>query len=591
MKKANNAAAGSSSEVLKKLLIRLKDRRALAALSLIAAFVSVALSLVIPVLVGRGIDCIVGEGSVDFEKLTPYLVMIGICALISALANYLMGRVNNRITYHCVRRIRTEAFERIQHKPLSALDGRAIGDTVSRLITDTDQLADGLLLGFSQLFTGVLAILGTLAFMLSVSPIITLAVVLLSPLSIVVAGFISKRSYLSFKARTEARGENTALIDEFVGEQKLIRAFKYEAEARKRFSESNERLAVCSVKATFLSSLTNPSTRFANSIIYASVAVLGALSVIGTVGGGLTVGGLSAFLSYANQYTKPFNEISGVIAELQGALAGAQRLFELIEAPVETEPKEDELNPEDGSVRFDSVAFSYDKKSELIKDFSLDVKNGMRVAIVGPTGCGKTTLINLIMRFYEQDGGIIIFGGADTRRMKRSTLRSKIGMVLQQTWLKTSTVRDNIAMGDPDASFEEIVDAAKKAHAHGFIMRLENGYDTVVGDEGGALSEGQKQLICIARAMLAKPDVLILDEATSSIDTRTEMLVQDAMLSLMKGRTSFVVAHRLSTVRGADVILVMDSGRVIEKGSHDELISKGGFYKRLYETQFAHRDA
>lgn len=588
MKKTTEKKSGASKNTIIKLLSEIKKHRALAAVSLILAAASVALSLVIPVLVGGGIDCIVGEGRVDFPRLRPYLIGIAACALLSAAANYLMGRINNRITYRTLRDLRTTAFERLQHQPLSALDGRPVGDTVSRLISDADQLADGLLLGFSQLFTGVITIIGTLVFMLLVSPLVTLAVVLLSPLSVIVARFIAKRSYQSFKTQTEARGENTALIDEFIGEQKLIRAFSYEAEAEKRFEASNKNLARHAVKATFLSSLTNPSTRFVNSLIYAAVAVLGALSVIGVIGGNLTVGGLSAFLSYANQYTKPFNEISGVIAELQGALACAERLFKLIEAPLEDDEVDKALaeTAENGGVSFDSVAFSYDKNTEFIKDFSLEVRDGMRVAIVGPTGCGKTTLINLLMRFYDVDGGSIRLGGADTKRMSRKALRENFGMVPQDTWLKTGTVRENILMGRKDASEEELVEAAKKAHAHGFIMRLKDGYDTVIGEDGGALSQGQKQLLCIARVMHKRPRVLILDEATSSIDTRTELLVQDAFLKLMQGRTSFIVAHRLSTVRGADVILVMKDGRIIEKGSHDELLERGGFYKELYETQF-----
>ncbi len=596
MKNAKNAEASkkkgmsaASRETIKKLLEKLAGRKLLAVCSLLLALVSVALSLLIPVLVGKSIDCIIDKGRVDFVSLRPYLAWIGISAALSGLASYLMSLVNNRITYGMVKDIRTEAFAHIQNMPLSELDPRPVGDTVSRLISDADQLADGLLLGFSQLFTGVITIIGTLFFMLSVDPLITLAVVVLSPLSLIVARFIAKHSYRSFKEQAEARGENTAVIDEYVGEQKLVRAFSYEKKARELFGKTNTKLEKIAVKATFLSSLTNPSTRFVNSIIYAAVAVLGALSVTGVIGGALTVGGLSAFLSYANQYTKPFNEISGVFAELSGALACAERLFALIDAPVETPDPVSAETPAagDGSMRFESVDFSYDPERELIKDFSLDVGSGQRIAIVGPTGCGKTTLINLIMRFYDVNAGEIRLGGVETRRMTRSELRSRFGMVLQDTWLKSGTVRENIAMGRKNATDAEIIAAAKKAHAHGFITRLPQGYSTVLGESGGTLSQGQKQLLCIARVMLSEPPALILDEATSSIDSRTELLVQDAFAELMKGRTSFIVAHRLSTVRDADMILVMKAGKIIEKGTHKELLDKGGFYRELYETQFA----
>lgn len=588
-KQKKNAMNAASRETVKKLLKRLAGRKLLAFCSLLLALVSVALSLLIPVLVGKSIDCIIDKGRVDFIALKPYLLWIGISALVSGLASYLMGLVNNRITYGLVKDIRVEAFAHIQDMPLSELDPHPVGDTVSRLISDADQLADGLLLGFSQLFTGVITIIGTLFFMLSVDPLITLAVVALSPLSLIVARFIAKHSYKSFKKQAEARGKNTAVIDEYIGEQKLVRAFSYEKKARELFGKTNAKLEKHAVKATFLSSLTNPSTRFVNSIIYAAVAVLGALSVTGVIGGALTVGGLSAFLSYANQYTKPFNEISGVFAELSGALACAERLFALIEAPVETpDPVSAEAPAEgDESMRFESVDFSYDPERELIKDFSLEVGNGQRIAIVGPTGCGKTTLINLIMRFYDVNAGRISLGGVETRSMTRAELRSRFGMVLQETWLKSGTVRENIAMGRKNATDAEIIAAAKRAHAHGFITRLPNGYDTLLGESGGTLSQGQKQLLCIARVMLSEPPALILDEATSSIDSRTELLVQDAFAELMKGRTSFIVAHRLSTVRDADMILVMKAGKIIEKGTHKELLDKGGFYKELYETQFA----
>ena len=576
----------NSRAVIRSLLVRLRGYRLFAALSLVLALVCVALTLLIPVLVGRGIDCIKETGKVDFAALRPYLLGIGVSAAAAALANYLMSLINNRITYGMVRGIRQEAFAHIQKMPLSALDPRPVGETVSRLIADADQLADGLLLGFSQLFTGVMTILGTLVFMLSINPLIALAVVLLSPLSLLMASFIAKRTYKNFHLQAETRGEATALADEYIGDQKLIRAFSYEKTAKERFREVNERLRKHSVRATFLSSLTNPTTRFVNSLIYAGVAVLGAMSVIG---GGLTVGGLSAFLSYANQYTKPFNEISGVVAELQGALACAERLFELIDSPAQSPDPALPNSPAEGalSVDFENVDFSYTPEKELIKDFSLRVPNGSRVAIVGPTGCGKTTLINLIMRFYDPDGGVIRLGGVDTRKMTRADLRSRFGMVLQDTWLKSGTVRENIAMAKPDATEDEIIAAAKAAHADGFIRRLPDGYDTYIGESGGALSQGQKQLLCIARVMLLSPPALILDEATSSIDTRTEILVQDAFAKLMRGRTSFVVAHRLSTIRDADVILVMRDGHIIEHGTHAELLEKRGFYRELYETQFA----
>ena len=571
---------------VKKLLERLKRFRLAAAASLLLALVSSGLTLLIPVLVGRGIDCIVEAGRVDLPALVPYLIGIGISAAAAALAGYLMGLINNRITYGTVRAIRSEAFSHIQRLPLSSLDPRPVGETVSRLIADADQLADGLLLGFSQLFTGLVTIVGTLAFMLSIHPLIALVVVLLSPLSLLVAGFIAKRAYSGFITQAKTRGEATALIDEFTGEQKLIRAFGYESAAKERFGEVNERLRRHSVRAVFISSLTNPSTRFVNSLIYAGVAVLGAFGVIS---GGLTVGGLSAFLSYANQYTKPFNEISGVIAELQGALACAERLFELIDASEQTPDPIPALTPaaDDGSMEFKHVDFSYEPERELIKDFSLSVGSGKRIAIVGPTGCGKTTLINLIMRFYDVLGGSISLGGVDTRAMTRHELRSRFGMVLQDTWLGSGTVRENIAMGRPDATEEEIVEAARAAHCDGFIRRLPKGYDTELGEAGGSLSAGQKQLLCIARVMLLRPPMLILDEATSSIDTRTELLVQDAFNKLMEGRTSFIVAHRLSTIRDADLILVMRDGHIVEQGSHLELLEKAGFYSELYETQFA----
>lgn len=582
----DSATRGTAAELLR----RMRPYRAKFALSLVLSLIYVFLSLCIPVLAGDIIDCIIGAGRVDFSKIAPFLLKLGAAAAGAALAQWLVSLCNNSITYGCVRDIRSEAFRRVQKLPLSYFDSHPAGETVSRMLSDADQLADGLLMGFSQLFTGIMTILGTLVFMLSVNPLITLVVVAVTPLSLAAASFISKRTYSMFRKQSETRGEQTAMIEEFIGEQKLIRAFSYEARSAERFNTVNEKLQKFSLRAVFFSSLTNPCTRFVNAVIYAGVAVSGAFSVLA---GALTVGGLSAFLSYANQYTKPFNEISGVITELQGAFACAARLFELINTPEETDapacsaPAEKPASTV-GNISFRNVCFSYTPDTELIRDFSLDVKSGMRVAIVGPTGCGKTTLINLLMRFYDVNSGEIIIDDVETRSMPRHELRKKFGMVLQDTWLQAGTVRQNIAMGRPDASDSEIISAAKACHAHGFITRLPNGYDTMLDEAGGSLSQGQKQLLCIARVMLLKPPMLILDEATSSIDTRTELLVQDAFAKLMHGRTSFIVAHRLSTIREADIILVMRSGRIVESGTHDELLRADGFYKKLYESQFAH---
>ena len=555
-------------------------------LSLLLSLIVVALTLYVPILVGRAIDCIAGAGRVDFDALARVLTTIAVCVVLTAAAQWLQSDLNNRVTYATVRDIRRDAFARIQQLPLSYLDSHPTGDVVSRMIADVDTFADGLLMGFTQLFTGVMTIAGTLIFMLTLSPVITLAVVVITPVSLLVANFIAKSTHDMFVLQSKTRGEQTALIDEAILEQKLVQAFGREDETLEAFDEINERLRACSLRAVFFSSLTNPCTRFVNSLVYAGVGLTGALSV---VGGALTVGGLSSFLSYANQYTKPFNEISGVITELQNALACAGRIFALIDEPAQSpEPEKPEaLGSVRGEVSLSDVCFSYTPERKLIEHFSLDVKPGQRVAIVGPTGCGKTTMINLLMRFYDVDAGAIRVDGHETRRVTRSDLRRNIGMVLQDTWLCAGTIRDNIAMGKPDATDEEIVAAAKAAHAHSFIRRLPGGYQTVITENGGGLSQGQKQLLCIARVMLCLPPMLILDEATSSIDTRTELKIQDAFATMMQGRTSFIVAHRLSTIKSADVILVMRDGRVVEQGTHEALLAQGGFYAQLHQAQYA----
>ena len=555
--------------------------------SIILAAISVALTLYIPLLVGDVVDLIVDKGLVDFASIGKILLKIGICTAIIAAAQWLMNALNNRITYQIVRDIRNEAFARIEELPLSYLDSHPSGEIVSRVIADTDTFADGLLMGFTQLFSGVATILGTIGFMLSIHPGITLVVLLITPLSLFVAAFIAKHTYDMFRRQTETRGEQTAMIDEMIGGQKVVQAFGYEERAKKDFDRVNEDLRAASLKAIFFSSITNPSTRFVNSVVYAGVALAGALSAIS---GGLTVGGLTCFLSYANQYTKPFNEISGVITELQNALACAARVFALIEEPAQIPDTPDArvLGEADGSVELEHVYFSYVPEKKLIEDFNLKVQPGQRVAIVGPTGCGKTTLINLLMRFYDVDSGAIKVDGGDIRETTRESLRKNYGMVLQDTWLRSGPIRDNIVTGKPDATDEEVEAAAKASHAHSFIKRLPNGYDTVIGEDGGGLSQGQKQLLCITRVMLCLPPMLILDEATSSIDTRTELKIQKAFASMMEGRTSFIVAHRLSTIREADVILVMKDGHIIETGNHETLLAKGGFYANLYKSQFAH---
>ncbi len=571
---------------LKKVLHYIGRYRFLLALSIFLAAVSVALTLYVPILIGKAIDYMVGKGQVDFESIMALLVKIGVIVGATAIVQWLMNIMNNRITFHVIRDVRNEAFKKIEVLPLKYIDTRSVGEIVSRVIADVDQFADGLLMGFTQLFTGVVTILGTLIFMVTIEWKITLVVVLLTPLSLFVARFIAKRTYDMFKLQSEARGEQTALIDEMISNQKVVQAFSQEKEVLEQFDEINDRLEKHSLRATFFSSITNPSTRFVNSLVYAGVGLTGALAA---VSGGITVGGLSIFLSYANQYTKPFNEISGVITELQNALACAARIFDLIEEEPQIPNAADAavLSDIKGHISLEHVAFSYVPDRPLIRDFNLNVKPGQRVAIVGPTGCGKTTVINLLMRFYDVKVGSIKVEGKDIRHVTRKSLRQGFGMVLQETWLKEGTIRDNIIMGKPQATEEEIIAAAKASHAHSFIKRLPQGYDTVITEDGGSLSQGQKQLLCIARVMLCLPPMLILDEATSSIDTRTEIKIQEAFARLMQGRSSFIVAHRLSTIREADIILVMRDGNIIEQGNHADLLAKNGFYANLYNSQFA----
>lgn len=576
----------TSSQTVKKVIIRIKKYWVFLILSIIMATITVASSLYVPILVGNAIDYIIGPSNVNFRLIAQILAEIGVVIGITALSQWIMNICNNKITYHVTRDIRDEAIEKIEHLPLKYIDGHSYGEIVSRVIADVDQFADGLLMGFTQFFSGVMTILGTLRFMLSINVKITLVVVLITPVSFFVASFIAKRTYKMFKLQSETRGEQTALIDEMIGGQKVVSAYCHEEEAVRQFDEINDRLQKYSLNAIFFSSITNPSTRFVNSLVYAGVAVTGAISAIY---GRLTVGQLSCFLSYANQYTKPFNEISGVVTELQNAIACASRVFELIEEEPEAAESSNAVNLEnvDGRVDLNDVEFSYVPDKKLIEDFNLHVKKGQKIAIVGPTGCGKTTIINLLMRFYDVNSGSIDVSGVDIRELTRRSLRAGYGMVLQDTWLKSGTIRENIIMGRPDATEEEIIEAAKAAHSHGFIKRLPNGYDTVIGEDGGSLSQGQKQLLCITRVMLCHPPMLILDEATSSIDTRTEIKIQNAFNKLMEGRTSFIVAHRLSTIQSADVILVMKDGHIIEQGNHEELLAKNGFYKKLYESQFA----
>ena len=570
---------------LKKVFRYIKRYIPLLTVALTLSVVTVALTLYFPILTGRAIDLIVGKGQVDFAAIMEIIVKALIVVLGAAIAQWFTNICNNKMTYNVIRDIRADAFYNIEKIPLSYIDSHSHGDIVSRIISDVDTFADGLLLGLTQLFTGVATIVGTLIFMLTINVKIALVVVVLTPLSLVVASFIAKRTYSMFKLQSSTRGEQTALIDEMIGNQRVLVAFNHEDEAMEKFDEINDRLQKYSLRATFFSSLTNPSTRFVNSIVYASVGVFGAISAIL---GGITVGQLTCFLAYANQYTKPFNEISGVITELQNAIACASRIFELIEVEREVPDSEDAyvLEEADGTVDIEDVNFSYEPDQKLIENFNLHVKPGQRVAIVGPTGCGKTTLINLLMRFYDVNSGQIKVSGHDIKNMTRESLRKNYGMVLQETWLKNGTIRENICMGKPEATDEEIIAAAKSTHAHSFIKRLPKGYDTVITEDGGNLSQGQKQLLCITRVMLCLPPMLILDEATSSIDTRTEVRIQKAFLKMMKGRTSFIVAHSLSTIRDADIILVMKNGKIIEQGKHEELLKKNGFYATLYNAQF-----
>ncbi len=573
---------------LKKVLHYMKHYIPLLVLSVILATVSVALTLYFPILTGRAIDLILAKGRVDFDGIIALAKQGVIVIAITAAAQWTMNMCNNRMTYNIVRDIRKDAFDKIEKLPFSYIDSHSHGDMVSRIIADVDTFADGLLMGFTQLFTGLATIIGTLLFMISINIKITLVVVILTPISLFVASFIAKKTYSMFQLQSKTRGEQTALIEEMIGNQKVVQAFNHEDEALEEFDEINNRLQKYSLRATFFSSLVNPSTRFVNSLVYAAVGITGALAVI-LKGGAFTVGNLSCFLSYANQYTKPFNEISGVVTELQNALACAARIFELIEEPAEVADDVDAyvLKEADGTVDIEDVYFSYVPDQHLIEDFNLHVKPGQRIAIVGPTGCGKTTLINLLMRFYDTNSGRIKVSGHDIMHMTRQSLRANYGMVLQETWLKKGTIRDNICMGKPDATEEEMIAAAKASHAHSFIKRLPHGYDTLISEDGGNLSQGQKQLLCITRVMLCLPPMLILDEATSSIDTRTEIRIQKAFLTMMQGRTSFIVAHRLSTIREADVILVMKDGKIIEQGNHETLLAQNGFYANLYNSQFA----
>lgn len=576
----------SQAATLKEVIRRLGRYRIFLVFSILLATVSVALTLYIPKLTGHAVDYVIGKGKVNFPGVIQVMIQIGVCTLITALAQWLMNVCNNKMTYQMVQDIRNEAFDKIEQLPLKYIDGHPYGEVVSCVIADVDQFSDGLLMGFTQLFTGIATIVGTFCFMLSVNVSITFVVVLITPVSFFAANFIAKRTFRMFRLQSEIRGEQTGLIDEMIGNQKVVQAFGRGEDVTERFDEVNKRLQEASLRATFFSSITNPATRFVNSLVYTGVGITGAFAV---VRGAMSVGQLSSFLSYANQYTKPFNEISGVVTEFQNAIACAQRVFALIdEEPQIPEPEHAvHLTDIDGNVKVEDVSFSYLPGQHLIEDFNLEVKPGQRIAIVGPTGCGKTTLINLLMRFYDVNVGSIKVEDIDIREMTRKSLRAGYGMVLQETWLKTGTIRENIAMGRPDATEEEIVEAAKASHIHNYIRRLPKGYDTWITEDGGGLSQGQKQLLCIARVMLCRPPMLILDEATSSIDTRTEIKIQQAFAKLMEGRTTFIVAHRLSTIREADVILVMKDGKIIEQGNHEVLMKKEGFYHHLYESQFS----
>ena len=573
--------------VLKILLGYARPYMWMFAVSMLLAVITVVSTLYAPILVGQAVDLIVSKGQVDFNGLVPVIIKLCVTVGITALSQWLMSLCTNRITFNVVRDIRIKAFNKLSKLPLSYIDAPPHGDIISRIITDIDQISDGLLMGFSQLFTGLCTIIGTIIFMLNINIRISLIVIFLTPLSLFVARFIAKNTFELFRKQSVARGEMTSLVEEVTGHLKTVQAFGYESEAEKQFDDYNQKLKAVSVKAIFFSSLTNPCTRFVNGLVYTSVGIFGALAVFG--GGGFTVGNLSSFLTYANQYTKPFNEISGVITELQSALASAARVFDIIDETEEIPDADDAvvLSEADGTVDAEHVFFSYDPKVKLIEDFDLHVKAGERTAIVGPTGCGKTTMINLLMRFYDADSGTIRISGVPVKECTRSSMRSMYGMVLQDTWLKTATIRDNIRYGKPDATDEEVIEAARSAHCHGFIKRLPNGYDTVISDSFSTLSQGQKQLLCIARVMLSLPPMLILDEATSSIDTRTEMIIQRAFAKMMKGRTSFIIAHRLSTIKEAENIIVMKSGHIVEQGTHESLMAKGGFYSELYNSQFA----
>lgn len=576
----------NNKEIIKKVLDYIGKYKIFLLLSIILAAISVALTLYIPILTGNAVDCILGPGQVDFAGILVILKKMTVIILLTAIVQWLMNACNNKITYQVIRDVRDEAFRKLEILPLKYIDSHAHGDIVSRIIADVDQFSDGLLMGFTQLFTGVITIIGTLLFMISINVTTTLIVVVLTPLSFFIANFIAKRTFKMSKLQSETRGEQTALIDEMIGNEKVVKAFSREEKVIEQFDEVNNRLEKASVKAIFFSSLTNPCTRFVNSLVYAGVGIVGAFLAIR---GRISVGQLSSFLSYANQYTKPFNEISGVVTELQNAIACAGRIFEFIEEEPQIPDAEDAivLKQPEGEIDIQDVAFSYTEDQKLITDLNLHVKPGQRVAIVGPTGCGKTTVINLLMRFYDVNKGSIQVDGVDIRKLTRDSLRKGYGMVLQETWLKSGTIKDNIIMGKPDATMEEVIAAAKASHAHSFIKRLPNGYDTVISEDGGSLSQGQKQLLCITRVMLCLPPILILDEATSSIDTRTEIKIQKAFATLMEGRTSFIVAHRLSTIREADIILVMKDGNIIEQGNHETLLAKGGFYAGLYQSQFS----
>ncbi|WP_313069996.1 ABC transporter ATP-binding protein [Lacrimispora sp.] len=574
------------SSTIKRVLVCIGRYKWGVSASLFCALLTVLLTLYIPILIGQAIDCIVGTGDVNFQGMWVILKQMGIVILLTSVAQWLMSHINNWITYRVVKDIRTRAFNKLEVLPLKYIDSHSHGDIISRIIADIDQFSDGLLMGFTQLFTGVLTIIGTLIFMFYINPIIAAVVVVVTPVSLFVASFIAKKTYYLFQMQSKTRGELTSLVEEMMGNQKVVQAFGHEKEAQDKFENINEELRVWALKATFFSSITNPSTRFVNSLVYACVGISGAFAAIN---GLLTVGQLTSFLNYANQYTKPFNEISGVITELQNALASAARVFELIdeESQIPDDPNATVLTEATGEIHLNKVDFSYNPEVTLIQDMNLLVKPGQRVAIVGPTGCGKSTVINLLMRFYDVDAGSIEVDGTDIRHLTRESLRANYGMVLQETWLKSGTIRENIAYGKPDASEEEMILAAKEAHAHSFIERMPNGYDTVITEDGGNLSQGQKQLLCIARVMLCLPPMLILDEATSSIDTRTEVKIQKDFAKMMEGRTSFIVAHRLSTIREADVILVMRDGHIIEQGTHETLLIKDGFYAQLYNSQFA----